>query len=44
MAKKPKVKAAIVLITKNEEQNVASMIDGIRNAGFKVLYVVDERS
>lgn len=44
MAKKPNVRVAIALITKNEEQNIASMIDRIRNAGFKDLYVVDERS
>ena len=44
MAKKPKVKVAIALITKNEEQNIASMIDRIRSAGFKELYVVDEKS
>jgi len=44
MAKKPKVRVAIALITKNEEQNIALMIDRIRKAGFKDLYVVDERS
>lgn len=42
MGKKPKV--AIALITKNEEQNVGSMIERIRKAGFKDLYIVDERS
>ena len=45
-AKYPKkqTKIAIVLITKNEEQNIESMIGRIRNAGFSDLYVVDEHS
>ncbi len=44
MAENPKVKIAIGLITKNEEQNIGSMLDRIRNAGFKDIYVVDEKS
>jgi len=39
-----KTKIAIALITKNEEQNIAPMIDRIRKAGFKDIYVVDEHS
>ena len=40
----PNAKIAIGLITKNEEQNIASMIERIMKAGFHNIYVVDEHS